>query len=150
METDGVLLLRTALAVVLAVPVGWDRERRARPAGLRTHLLVAASAAAFSGIALILTDVVDDSHARLDPIRAIEAIVAGIGFLGAGTIFISRDKVIGLTTAASLLATAALGTAAGMGRYLLAIGLAVLILIVLAVLHLLAPDPVEEPPPPEE
>ena len=92
-------------------------------------------------------DLVDASNARLDPIRAIEAIVAGIGFIGAGTVFISKDRVVGLTTAASLLATAALGTAAGLGRYLLAVGLAVLILIVLAVLRRMTPDPSEQPPP---
>ena len=144
---DAILLLRVGLALALAIPVGWERERRARPAGLRTHMLVAASAAAFSGIALLLVDLVDASNARLDPIRAIEAIVAGIGFVGAGTVFISKDRVVGLTTAASLLATAALGTAAGLGRYLLAVGLTVLILIVLAVLRRMTPEPTEQPPP---
>lgn len=144
---DAILLLRVGLALALAVFVGWERERLARPAGLRTHMLVAASAAAFSGIALLLVDLVDASNARLDPIRAIEAIVAGIGFVGAGTVFISKDRVVGLTTAASLLATAALGTAAGLGRYLLAVGLTVLILIVLAVLRRMTPEPTEQPPP---
>ena len=148
MEQDLVLLLRVAIAAVLSIPIGWEREYRARPAGLRTHMLVAVSAATFSGIALLLVHTVDVERAQLDPIRTIEAIVAGIGFIGAGTIFVARDRVVGLTTAASLLTTAALGTAAGMGRYTLAVGLALITLVIVGLLHFMAPEPKEDPPEP--
>ena len=131
------LLLRLVVAMVLSGLLGWERERANRPAGLRTHMTVGMSAALF----VILSDVLVDryagfAHTQTDPIRVLEAVVSGISFLGAGTIFVlrGRDQVRGLTTAASLLATAGVGVAAGVEAYVIAVGSTILLLLVLAVL----------------
>ena len=127
----------------LAAAIGWERERQDRPAGLRTHILVGLSSALFVQLTAPLMDV----HAgaatagaiRSDPIRILEAVVGGIAFLGAGTIFVSRggQRVHGLTTAASLLATAGVGVAVGVKRYLLAAGTTLVVVLVLWLLRLL-------------
>lgn len=134
------VLLTTAFAMVLGGLVGWERELKDRPAGFRTHMLVAGAAALLVGLGDLLAvhfsaedyrDLV-----RVDPIRLIEAVVAAVGFLGAGAIFrrSGGDSVSGLTTAASLLMVAAIGIAAGLRVYLLALGATVLTLAVLLVL----------------
>ncbi len=106
------LVLRLVLAVVLGGIVGLERELTDKPAGLRTHMLVCLGSCLFT-----LVSVYDFS---VDPARVAAGIVAGIGFIGAGTILAERDRVIGITTAASLWTTAAIGLAAGVGSYLLA------------------------------
>jgi putative Mg2+ transporter-C (MgtC) family protein len=132
------LLLRLALAAALAAAVGWERERAGKSAGLRTHILVGMAAALYSGIGelSIARHYQDDPNLRADPIRVIQAVALGIGFLGGGVISAgSRSgSVTGLTTAASVWATAALGVATALGYYVLAIGAT---LLQLAVLHLL-------------
>lgn len=128
------VLGKLVAAAILAAVIGWDREERARPAGLRTHILVAISATLF----VVLTEsmvgqMTTVSNVTMDPSRVIEAIVAGVSFLGAGTIFVSRGKqrVSGLTTAAGLLATAAIGAAVALERYLIAVGTAGIVLAVM-------------------
>lgn len=127
-------------AALLSAPIGWERERSERPAGLRTHMLVGIASALLVVIGdAMLVRVSDTEVARVDPIRMTQAIVAGISFIGAGTIFTSRSdegRVRGLTTAASLLAVAALGIACGVGLYLLAAASTLLILLVLGGLHI--------------
>jgi putative Mg2+ transporter-C (MgtC) family protein len=124
------VLLRLIIAVLLGAAVGFDRERSGRPAGLRTHMLVALGAALF---------VVVPQQAGFDAealSRIMQGIIAGIGFLGAGTILKlnKREQVQGLTTAASVWATAAIGVAAGMGREATAVLATVLVLVILAIL----------------
>lgn len=136
MENDLAALLRVALATALGGVLGWEREATGKQAGFRTHMLVALGAASFVtlGEAMVVHFNGFGDDLRFDPIRIIEAVVAGVSFLGAGTIFVSRsgdERVRGLTTAASIWATAAIGLAAGLGRWALAIGATVLALAVL-------------------
>ena len=111
-------MLRVLLAFVLGGVIGYERESIHRPAGLRTHMLVAAGSAAFT-IASIYA-FVGEGTVR-DPARLAAQIVTGIGFLGAGTIWRTPSTVRGLTTAASIWLVAACGLLAGAGMYLIAI-----------------------------
>jgi putative Mg2+ transporter-C (MgtC) family protein len=130
---DFVILGRLVEAALLAGVLGWERERAGKSAGLRTHMLVGIAAALYTGLAEVAS--VELGAGRSDPIRAIQAVAMGIGFLGGGIIFVNRnDRVEGLTTAASIWATAAMGVAAGLGHFRLAAGVTVLLAIVLHVL----------------
>ena len=121
--------LRLVVSLVLGALIGFERELHRQPAGFRTHSLVALGAALFSIISAY-----GYTSANVDPGRITAQIVSGIGFIGAGTILQSRGHIRGLTTAASLWAVAAIGTAAGTGLYILAVVGTALILLVLAVL----------------
>ena len=115
---------RLIAALVLSAVIGWERERKQRSAGLRTHMLVGVSACAFMLVAELLVDHFPGASdaVRFDPIRIVQATVAGVSFLGAGSIVVTKgDRVRGLTTGASLLATSAVGTIAALQRYTLAI-----------------------------
>jgi putative Mg2+ transporter-C (MgtC) family protein len=129
------LLLRLAVAGALAAVLGWERESVHKPAGLRTHMLVGIASALFTVLAeLAMTQFPGEGEGlRSDPIRVIQAVSIGIGFLGSGVIFVSKsgDSVRGLTTAASIWATAAIGIAAGLQHYVLAIGATLLLMLVL-------------------
>ena len=121
-------------ATILAGILGWDREEKSRPAGLRTHMLVAISATLFVVLAeWMVRRMGESTNVTMDPSRAIEAIVAGVSFLGAGTIFVSRGKerVHGLTTAAGLLTTAAIGAAVALERYVIAVGTTAIVFTVM-------------------
>jgi putative Mg2+ transporter-C (MgtC) family protein len=109
------------LALVLSAAIGLEREIRQKNAGLRTHTLVGVGAALFMLISKYgFTDVLQPRLVVLDPSRVAAQIVTGVGFLGAGLIFVRRDSVRGLTTAASIWVTAAIGSAAGAGLPVLA------------------------------
>lgn len=129
------LLLRLVLAAGLAAVLGWERESARKSAGLRTHMLVGIASALFTVLAeLAVRDYPGaEGGLRADPIRVIQAVAIGVGFLGSGVIFVSKsgDTVLGLTTAGSIWATAAIGIAAGLGYYLLAVGATLLLLAVL-------------------
>lgn len=110
-----------ALALLLSGLIGVEREIRQKNAGLRTHTLVGVGAALFMLISKYgFTDVLQAGKVVLDPSRVAAQIVTGVGFLGAGLIFVRRDSVRGLTTAAAIWITAAVGAAAGAGLALLA------------------------------
>jgi putative Mg2+ transporter-C (MgtC) family protein len=134
-RTELVLLLRLMIAGVLGAVLGWERESAHKPAGLRTHMLVAIASALFTVLAeLAVTQFPgDEGGLRADPIRVIQAVSIGIGFLGSGVIFVSKsgDTVRGLTTAASIWATAAIGIAVGLQHYVLGIGATLLLMLVL-------------------
>lgn len=128
------LLLRLVVAGALAAILGWERETAGKEAGLRTHMLVALGAALFVELAQLTTALAggaSSSVLRLDPITA---VASGIGFIGAGIIFRSSDRVHGLTTAASIWATAAVGFACGIGHYMLAVGATILLFLILRLL----------------
>ena len=129
------VLVRFAVALVLSAIVGWEREKSGKPAGLRTHMLVGAGASLFVGLGelLVMEFRQFGDLQRVDPMRLIEAVVTGVSFLGAGTIFFAQgeNKVKGLTTAASLWTTAAVGIAVGLGRYMLAGGVTLMLFLVL-------------------
>ncbi len=108
------LTLRLLLAFALGAALGFERERVDKPAGLRTHILVSLGSCLFTILSLT-------AFPGSDPARVAAYIVAGIGFIGAGTILQTRERIVGITTAASLWVAASIGMAAGAGFYLLAI-----------------------------
>lgn len=120
------LILRLATAVGAGAAIGFEREIRDKAAGLRTHILVALGAATF----LLMSAGYAEGHMTeepiVDPLRVVGGLIGGIGFLAAGVIMEQRGNVHGLTTAASLWMTAALGAAAGLGQFPL-VGFAVAI-----------------------
>ena len=138
MHPELVLVVRLLAAAALAALLGWEREYAGKPAGLRTHMLVGIGSALYTVIAeLSVAEIPPNAEGfRADPIRVIQAVAIGIGFLGSGVIFVSRheDRVRGLTTAASIWATAAIGMASGLGYYVLAVSATVLLLVVLRIL----------------
>jgi putative Mg2+ transporter-C (MgtC) family protein len=110
-----------ALAFVLSASIGLEQEIRHRSAGLRTHTVVGFAAALIVLVSKYgFTDVLS-AHVTLDPSRVAAQVVSGIGFIGAGLIFVRRDAVRGLTTAAVMWLTAAVGMAAGAGLPVLAL-----------------------------
>lgn len=133
--SDLEVLLRLVVALVFAGIIGWERESLGKPAGLRTHVLVGVGAALSVAVADSVAErfVAYGDLLRFDPIRVMEAVLTGIGFLGAGTIILRRgsDRVSGLTTAASIWATAVVGLAVGTGRYILAGGATAILFVVL-------------------
>jgi putative Mg2+ transporter-C (MgtC) family protein len=128
-------IISLVLAVALGAVVGLERETTHKPAGIRTHMLVSLGSALFTIVSVSFS---------IDPARIAAGIVTGIGFIGAGTIFAEKDKVQGLTTAASLWATAAIGLAAGIGDYPLALLVTVLVFLILASRYLLKKVGLEE------
>lgn len=124
-------LLRILLALVLGFSIGFERKSRAKEAGIRTHAIVAVGAALYMIISKYgFADVGD-----FDASRVASQIVAGVGFLGAGMIMHQRQAIHGLTTAAGIWATAAIGMAAAAGMWQVAIGATVLIIGVQILLH---------------
>jgi putative Mg2+ transporter-C (MgtC) family protein len=112
------MILRFLLAAALGAGIGYQRERAGKAAGIRTHILVSSGAALFT-----LVSIYGFSGAAVDISRVAAGVVVGIGFIGAGVIFrgLRGEGVAGLTTAASMWATAAIGLAAGTGMYLISV-----------------------------
>jgi putative Mg2+ transporter-C (MgtC) family protein len=135
---DWVFVVRLVVAMVLGGLVGMERQTRGRAAGLRTNILVclgsAAIIVAFQKLSLEI-NVGAESVIRMDPARAAAGVITGIGFLGAGTIVKSKDFVRGLTTAASIWVVSAIGVTVGLGEYVIAVVLTLLVLVALYVLH---------------
>jgi len=117
------------VAFVLCSLIGIERQFRQKSAGFRTHVLVGCGSAVFTLVSAFGFSAVLGDEVLLDPSRIAAQIVSGIGFLGAGVIFTRRNIVVGLTTAASIWVTAAVGMAAGAGMISLATGLTALHLI---------------------
>lgn len=127
--------LRILLASLAGLIIGYERQKRSKGAGLRTHFLVALT----SSLMMILSkyafyDVISELI-RLDPSRMAASIVTAISFIGAGVIFTKRNHVIGLTTAAGLWATVGVGMAFGAGMFIEAISTTVIILIIHYIFH---------------
>jgi putative Mg2+ transporter-C (MgtC) family protein len=132
------LSVRLIIAAGLGAAVGAEREIHNHPAGIRTHMLVALGSGLFTVMSIVGFLGVGAGTALVDPTRIAAQIVSGIGFLGAGAILKDGVVIRGLTTAASLWATAAVGMAAGAGEYVLAIVSAVIILVSLWPINALA------------
>lgn len=132
-------ILRIFVAALLGGMIGLEREYRAKEAGFRTHFLVALGSSLF----MILSqygceDVVKGPlNIRFDPSRIASQVVSGIGFIGAGIIIFQKNVIRGLTTAAGLWVTAAIGMTCGAGLYVLATATTVLVLLCLEVLHVI-------------
>ncbi|WP_116599727.1 MgtC/SapB family protein [Primorskyibacter marinus] len=130
-----VAAIRLLAAILLGGMIGLERERREKPAGLRTHMLVSMAACLFIVVSQQLAAMFAETDGlRVDPLRLIEAVTAGVAFLAAGIIFTSGDKVRNTTTGASMWLAGAVGLACGSGQLPLA---AMATVIVLAVLLLL-------------
>jgi putative Mg2+ transporter-C (MgtC) family protein len=119
------VLAGVAYAMLLGGVIGFERELKNRPAGFRTHMLVAGAAAFLIGLGQLL--MLDPNYTRhdlltVDPLRLVEAVVAGVSFIGAGTIFAHRGgaAIAGITTAASLLTVAVIGVSVGLRYFLIA------------------------------
>ena len=123
------MTLRLLLAAALGAGIGYQRERAGKPAGLRTHILIALGSALFTVVSIF------GFGGGVDVSRVAAGVVAGIGFIGAGVIFrgMRGDHVMGITTAASVWVTAAIGLAAGVGMYLIAVVVAVVSVLVLMI-----------------
>ncbi len=124
------------IAMVLGGLIGVEREIADRPAGLRTHMLVAGASGLFVALGTTLVQdaqlELDDNLLRSDPIRIVEAVITGISFLGAGTIIRRQGSTVqGLTTAASILMAAAIGVAVALNLWLLSVSVTLLTLVVL-------------------
>ncbi len=134
---------RLLLAAMLAGLLGWDREEQARPAGLRTYMLVALAAAVFTVITFEIYETTRNggNGNNADPIRIIEAVTAGVAFLAAGVIIQGRDTVRGLTTGAGMWMAGAVGVAAGTGNYILAIVSALMAFGVLKLAYFIQSNP---------
>ena len=135
--------LRLLLAVVIGCVIGIERERKNRPAGMRTHVLVCVGAATIAIVeSLMMADTVtlnlntgNSTGVGVSFGRLSAQVISGIGFLGAGTIFISQKKIAGLTTAASLWNAACLGIAVGMGYYMIAVAGCAIVMVTLSLLQ---------------
>lgn len=124
--------LRLVIAAVLAGCVGWDREKKGRGAGLRTHMLVGIGSTLIMIVSAFgFEDILGHPDVVLDPSRIAAQVVSGIGFLGTGTI-LRKGSIKGLTTAAGLWSVAAIGLAVGGGMYVSAAIATIIVLIVLA------------------
>jgi putative Mg2+ transporter-C (MgtC) family protein len=138
-QTDLNILVRLLISLILSGLLGWEREQSGKAAGLRTHMLVGMGATLFVvlGELFVFRFQTYNQNMQFDPIRIVEAVVAGVSFLGAGTIFLShtRDRIRGLTTAASIWITAAVGMIVGVERYWVAVGSTLLIFVVLHLLN---------------
>lgn len=132
------LLIPIMVAAVLSGLIGYERERAEKAAGLRTHILVGVTSALFVALAALWVDLELESaivRLQVDPIRAIHAIAIGVGFLGSAIVFVDESKPRGLTTAASIWATAAVGAACGYSRYVLAVGVTIIVFVTLRYLR---------------
>jgi len=146
------ILERLLASLVAGALIGWDRERKSKPAGLRTHMLVTLGSATFCVMAFEVGAALSERYGErgVDPMRVLDGVVGGIGFLGAGSIIQARGRVQGITTAAGVWMAGALGAACGVGAYKLAALSAVLAFLVLTVLakverHLPRNEPEPQP-----
>jgi putative Mg2+ transporter-C (MgtC) family protein len=133
-----IILLRLVGAVLLCALIGYERESTGKSAGFRTHMLVGLASAAY---AIIVEELVGHfqnygESVRMDPVRLVEAVTAGIAFLAAGMIVLSRGRVKNLTTGAGLWLAGAIGLAVGNGQWLIAATTAVLGLVIVALSRL--------------
>ncbi len=129
-------ILRVILASVCGMFIGWERERRLKSAGLRTHMLVALASALMMVISkYAFMDIVYLQSVQVDASRVAAGVVQAIGFLGAGVIFVKKDNIVGVTTAAGLWATVGIGLTIGAGLYVLGVSCTALIILIQLIVH---------------
>jgi len=132
-----VMAARLLLATIFGAAIGFEREWRNRPAGLRTHILVCVAAATFALLTIEIAHapMFEMDASQFDPIRIIEAVTAGVAFLAAGVVIFTRGQVHGLTTGAGMWLAGAIGVGCGLGLWQISLFTTVLALIVLTMLH---------------
>lgn len=129
-------IFRMIASCICGVLIGWERKNRAKEAGVRTHCIVACASALMMIVSKYgFFDLIAATGASYDGSRVASQIVSGIGFLGAGMIFVHKNTVTGLTTAAGMWATAGIGMALGAGLYPIGFAATLIILIIQIVLH---------------
>jgi putative Mg2+ transporter-C (MgtC) family protein len=134
-----IIAIRLVLASIFGAIIGFEREAHSAGAGLRTHILISVAATLFTILAFeIFHTIGPQGDTRADPIRAVEAVTAGIAFLGAGAIFRSGGGIQGLTTGAGMWLAGAVGVATALGHYYVAGGAALLAVMVMASLRFFA------------
>lgn len=134
------MVIRLLMATALGALIGVEREYHAKEAGVRTHLLVAVGSCLFMILSAYGFDsFLDQDHVSFDPSRIAAQVVTGIGFLGAGTIILQKQVVRGLTTAAGVWVTAAIGLACGIGMYLIAAVTTVIVIASLGLINVFLP-----------
>ncbi len=122
---------RLVISAILGGLIGVEREMHDKPAGFRTHVLICMGATIFTLISVSIAG--SSALGGVDISRIAAGVVTGIGFLAAGSVFVSKDKVKGLTTAADIWVLAAIGMGVGLGYYFLAVAATIISLIVLIV-----------------
>jgi putative Mg2+ transporter-C (MgtC) family protein len=132
-----IIAARLLFAAILGASIGFEREWRQRPAGLRTHILICVAAATFGVLTIEIAHlpVFGREAVVTDPIRAVEAVTAGVAFLAAGSILFARGEVQGLTTGAGMWLAGAVGLCCGLGLWQIAGFGTLLVLVVLGLLH---------------
>lgn len=129
-------LIRLIIAGICGYAIGYERNSRSKNAGIRTHLIVSLSAALMIIVSKYgFMDIINLQGVGLDPSRVAAQVVSGIGFLGAGMIFVHNQSVNGLTTAAGIWATSGIGMAIGSGLYFIGVAATLLIIIFQIILH---------------
>ena len=140
LQTDLISLLRLILSCICGIAIGFERKNRSKEAGIRTHCIVACASALMMliskyGFYDLISQSLEGVDIRLDPSRMAQVIVTGVGFLGAGLIFLQRGGIRGLTTASGIWATSGIGMAIGAGMYFIGIASTVIILSLQIFLH---------------
>ncbi|MFT2215041.1 MgtC/SapB family protein [Rhizobium giardinii] len=117
-----VIIARFCGAIFFGGLIGFEREAQDKAAGLRTHILISLASAVFAIISIESVHMpgLSDAQVRIDPLRVVEAVTAGVAFLAAGTIILSQGEVRGLTTGAGMWLAGAIGLALGFGHWLIA------------------------------
>ena len=133
--TEVYILCIVIVAAILGGVVGWEREKANKPAGLRTHIIICASAALLTKLGMIIIDQFEILYGpaiQTDPLRILNALIVGVSFIGGGLIIKDQESltVRNLTTAASLVMVASIGMTVALEQYVLAVGVTVLILVV--------------------
>ncbi|NMC57737.1 MAG: MgtC/SapB family protein [Eubacteriaceae bacterium] len=130
------LLLKLVTSAFCGAVIGYERKNRLKEAGIRTHMLVALGSALITIISIYgFADIIAQYGYTFDPSRIAAQIVTGVGFLGAGMIFVRKQAVSGLTTAAGIWATAGIGMAIGADMYFIGIAGTILVFVIQMVLH---------------
>lgn len=125
------IIARLTVAAILGLIIGIERSHAGKSAGMRTYSLVATGSALFVGMTLLVSNqFINSGHNVFDPLRVASQIVVGIGFLGAGVIFVEKQVLTGLTTAAGLWVTAAIGAVTGFGFFAVATYTTALVLFI--------------------
>ena len=135
----GEIFVRLVLAAGLGLVLGLDRELKQKPVGIRGYMLVALGSAGFAILSIELAAAVYESQEgfKIDPSRAIQGLIGGIGFLGAGAIIQREAGVLGMATGASIWLAGAIGMACGYGSYFLAVAMTLIALFILVIIGLL-------------
>lgn len=137
---DLISLFRLIVSCICGIAIGFERKNRSKEAGVRTHCIVACASALMMiiskyGFYDLIEQGLTQVDIRLDPSRMAQGIVTGVGFLGAGMIYIQRGSIRGLTTASGIWATSGIGMAIGSGLYVIGIAATVIILLLQIFLH---------------